>query len=112
MRDRIVPIQKTDLINMYYTMFAIAGSAPNVITATNPAEFNIDEAGLCEEPVKTATIELASGDFYFVPSLVFEGFYIDGNLVETTGDTILADGVTLYKATVADGGISIAQVSL
>lgn len=112
MRDRIVPIERTDLINVYYTMMSVAGSAPTVLSATNPGVFTIAAAGLCEEPVQSANVTLASGSFYFVPAFDYVGFYISNALVTTTGDDVVADGVTLYKATVSGGAISLEKVSL
>lgn len=110
--DRIIPIERTNLINQYYTMMSIAGSAPTVIQATTPGQFTISAAGLCVEPVQSANVTLASGAFYFVPAFDFAGFSISNALVTPTGDEIVADGVTLYKATVSSGAISIDKVSL
>lgn len=112
MLDRIIPIERTNLINMYYTMMSIAGSAPTVLQATDPGVFTIAAAGLCQEPVQSANVTLASGSFYFVPAFDYVGLYISNALVTTTGDDVVADGTTLYKATVSSGAISIEQVSL
>lgn len=112
MRDRIVPIERTDLMNVYYTILAAGGSAPTVLAATAPGIFEIAAEGFCQEPIESADVTLASGDFYFVPAFTFAGFSIDDAVVETEGDAIVTDGSTLYKATVADGGITIAKVSL
>ena len=113
MRDRLVPIERTDLMNMYYSILSLTSdNAPAVIQATAPGVFAISEAGFCQEPVESAVVTLASGDFYFVPAFTFAGFVISDEVVTTTGDDIAPDGATLYKATVADGGITIAKVSL
>lgn len=113
MRDRIVPIERTDLMNVYYTILGLTGgSAPTVIAATAPGLFDITEEGFCQEPIESADVTLASGDFYFVAAFTFAGFSIDDTAVTTEGDTIAPDGCTLYKATVADGGITIEKVSL
>lgn len=113
MRERIVPVERTDLMNLYYTMLAVGGTAPAVIEATNPAEFTIAADGFCEEPLKTATVTATSGTFYFVPSFDFVGFTYNDAAVVPTGDEILADGRTLYKGTISSGGkIAIAKVSM
>lgn len=112
MRDRIIPIERTDLINVYYTIMSLGGNAPTVIDADSPAVFTIAEAGLCVEPLKKATVTATSGSFYFVPAFDYVGFTINGNAVVTTGDSVFSDGQTLYKATISSGAIAIAKVSL
>lgn len=113
MRDRIVPIEKSDLMNMYYTILSLTGeSAPDVIKADFPGVFTIEDEGFCEEPIESAEVTLVSGDFYFVPALNYAGFSISDVVVVTEGDEVIKDGASLYKATVADGGITLAKVSL
>ncbi len=113
MLDRIVPVHRTDLISLYYAMFAIGASAPTKINATKPGVFAITAAGLCLEPVKTAKITATSGVIYFVPAFDFEGF-TDGNdaAITIAGAEIDADGRSLYSLTISSGTYTAAKVTL
>lgn len=116
MLDRIVPVHRSDLISLYYAMFAIGASAPTKITATNPGEFAISAAGLCVEPVKKAKITATSGAIYFVPAFDFEGFTDgDGNKLTLAGADIDPDGCSLYSCTITGSGTytyTIAKVTM
>lgn len=113
MLDRIVPVHRSDLISLYYAMFAIGSNAPTKINATKPGVFAITAAGLCLEPVKTAKITAASGVIYFVPAFDFEGF-TDGNdaAITIAGAEIDADGRSLYSLTISSGTYTAAKVTL
>ena len=113
MLDRIVPVHRSDLISLYYAMFAIGASAPTKINATKPGVFAISAAGLCVEPVKTAKITAASGVIYFVPAFDFEGF-TDGNdaAITIAGADVDADGRSLYSLTISSGTYTAAKVTL
>lgn len=113
MLDRIVPVHRTDLISLYYAMFAIGDSAPTKIVATEPGIFSISAAGLCLEPVKTAKVTASSGVVYFVPAFDFEGFTdSDGDALTLAGATVEADGRSLYSLTISSGTYTVAKVSL
>lgn len=113
MLDRIVPVHRTDLISLYYAMFAIGASAPTKITATEPGVFAISAAGLCTEPVKTAKISATSGVIYFVPAFDFAGFTDGSNdPITIAGATIDADGRSLYSLTISDSTYTAAKVTL
>lgn len=116
MLDRIVPVHRSDLISLYYAMFAIGASAPTKINASAPGIFAVSAAGLCTEPVKTAKVTATSGAFYFVPAFDFEGF-TDGDDAPITlaGAKVEADGRSLYSCTITGDGTytyTIAKVTL
>lgn len=112
MGDRIVPVHRTDLINLYYTMLSAAGSAPEVLHADNPGEFTISAAGLCEEPVKTAKITAESGTVYFVPAFDYAGCTDgDGNPITVEGD-VEPDGRSLYSLNISSGTYTATKVSM
>ena len=113
--DRIVQVSSIDLLSLYATILKVAGTTLTVEDAVNPGIFEVDEAPqsgslIASEPV--ASLDFASGvssaTLYFVPSYDYKGFTINGTAVVTTGDTVKADGRSLYLATLSGGGISIA----
>ena len=116
MLDRIIPVHRSDLISLYYAMYAIGASAPTKITATNPGEFSISAAGLCVEPVKRATVTATSGVILFVPAFDFEGFFDNsGNKLTLAGADIDPDGKTLYSCTITGASpytYTIAKVTM
>lgn len=109
--DRIVPIEKLDLISMYGLILKTG----NVnVTALDPDTIEGDfsaAAGtyLCSQPVKSFNFTGASGTVYFVPDYAYEGFTKGGNAVSITGD-VVADGVTLYSAVLASNAVTITKV--
>lgn len=121
MRDRIVPVTRTDLANLYYTMFNAAGvvSSANaslpIIGADAPGEFTLASTGFCEEPLKSATVtdSDSSSRVFFIPTFDYVGFTdANGAIITTTGDTVNPDGRTLYRALLADSGVEITKVSM
>lgn len=115
--DRIVPIQKIDLITMYALILMQASANANLakVSAGNvEGDFDITAAStplLADEPVKS--VDFASGvsaaTLYFVPSMSYEGFTINGLAVIPTG-VVEADGASLYKAVLASSAITITKV--
>ena len=116
MLDRIIPVHRSDLISLYYAMYAIGASAPTKINATAPGEFAISAAGLCVEPVKKATVTATSGAILFVPAFDFEGFFdSSGNKLTFAGAEVEPDGKTLYSCTITGSGTltyTIAKITL
>lgn len=119
--DRIVPIQNVDLITMYgVTLCAAAaaasGTAPEKLAATNPAEFSVttnSKTYLATEPVKSLNFgsSITASTIYFVPSYEYKGFTKDSATLTVSGD-VVADGTTLYKATLSTNALTIAKVGL
>lgn len=114
-KDRIVPITEIDLLTAYGTMLKIGGVSVTTIDAKNPGVFDITSGGtlLADEPVESADFaeSVSSAVVYFVPAFNYKGFKINGEAVEATG-TVIADGATLYKATLATSEITIEKAGM
>lgn len=114
--DRIVPVTAVDLLSLYGLILKVGGVSVTALDATNTAggfSQSTDSATiLCSEPVASLnfTSGVTAGTVYFVPAYDYSGFTIDGAAVTTTGETVQADGRTLYSATLASGGVAIAKV--
>ena len=112
--NRIVPVTQSDLLSLYGVSVALADDtvvAKGVANADVPAEFDIEDASgkffLNEPAKKVALADGASVTLYMVAAYDFDGFYV--------GDTKLAaevdnDGVSLLKAVVADGAVTVSKV--
>ena len=116
--DRIVPVTATDLITLYGLILkqASANSSLAKLEADAIGEFQV-KSGLAPllaaEPVKKLDIDatassVSAATIYFVPAFDYKGFSIDGTAVTPTGD-VVADGRTLYKATLASGAVTIVK---
>lgn len=122
--DRIVPIQKIDLLSMYGTILTIANVSFAVIAPTDViGDFSVTGSGaagnkLANQPV--TTLDFASGvtggTVYFVPAYDFSAITVAG-AAATIDDSGLAladvqpDGVTLYKAVLSSGEVTITAVT-
>lgn len=116
--DRIVPIQKIDRISAIGEAMALAGTSFTVIGAADgEGNFVVSGTGdagnlLANQPAKT--IDFADGVtaavVYFIADYGFGGFSIAETAVTATG-TVKPDGVTLYKATLAGGAVTVVSVT-
>ena len=116
--DRIVPVTATDLITLYGLILkqASANSSLAKLEADAIGEFQVKSGSaplLAAEPVKKLDIDatassVSAATIYFVPAFDYKGFSIDGTAVTPTGD-VVADGSTLYKATLASGAVTIVK---
>lgn len=115
-KDRIVPVQATDLLSFISTVCALASVTVTKIDASEIGKFavtsNPANAVLCSEPVKAFDFgsSVTAATVYFIADYDFEGFTVNGSAVETAGADIEADGRSLYKAVLADSTITITQV--
>lgn len=119
--DRIVPIQKMDLLTMIGTILALHGTSYAVIAAsTVEGAFSVTGSGaagnkLANQPVQTLDFAsgVTSGTVYFVAAYDFNGITVAG-AAATIADgsaTVKPDGVTLYKAVLGSGEVAITAVS-
>ena len=113
--ERIVPVVRTDLLTLLGNMFVIAGTTIAAAESTNIGEFTVASASgnyIANEPVRQ--FNFASGTsavVYFLADYEYDGFYIAGTKVATTGTAVVADGKTLYSATLSGGNaVAIAKV--
>lgn len=117
--DRIVPVQKIDLLSLYATMLTLASVTFTVLQPDDTVgDFTVTGSGaagniVASQPVQS--LDFATGvttaTVYFIAGLGFSGFTNNGVAVTPTGD-VNPDGVTLYKAVRASGGaITITAVT-
>lgn len=114
--DRIVPVQKIDLISLYGTILNLHGTSYGKITGDAEGKFNVTGTGdvgnkLADEPLKVLDFKsgVTAGVVYFVPAYDYEGFKVAGTKVVTEGVDVVADGFTLYTATLGSGDVTIAK---
>ena len=118
-KDRIVPIQKMDLLSMIGTAMKLAGTSFSVIEADNvDGDFSVTGSGaagnkLANQPLKSCDFKtgVTSGTVYFVAAYDYEGFKKAGNAPTMAGATVKPDGVTLYSATLSSSTVTIAQIT-
>ena len=120
-KDRIVPIQKTDLLSLIGTVLSIANVSYGVIASTDvEGDFEVTGSGaagnkLANQPVKSLDFKsgVTSGTVYFVAAYDYEGFKVAG-AAATYGSgsvTVAKDGATLYKAVLGSGEVTITAVT-
>lgn len=119
--DRIVPIQKTDLLSLIGTVLTIANVSYGVIASTDvEGDFEVTGSGaagnkLANQPVKSLDFKsgVTSGTVYFVASYDYEGFKVAGaDATYGSGSvTVVKDGATLYKAVLGSGEVTITAVT-
>lgn len=119
--DRIVPIQKIDLLSMYGTVLKLASVSATVLAATDiNGDFSVAEAGtfLANQPVKSLDFAdgVTSGTVYFTADYDFEGITVAGSAATIADagldlDDIKPDAVTLYTATLGSGKVTIAAIT-
>lgn len=113
--DRIVPITKTDLLTAYGTMLKIANVSVTALNAVDTAgdfEQTTNSATvICSEPVKALNFgsTVTAATVYFVPAYDYKGFSKTSATLTVTGD-VVADGATLYTATLSTNALTIAKV--
>lgn len=115
--DRIVPIQKIDLISMYGLILKLAAStAPTKLdSGTIDGEFSQTTNSatvLCSEPLKSLNFgsDVTAATVYFVPTYDYKGFTKTSATITTAGADVVADGVTLYSATLSTNTLTFAKV--
>lgn len=118
-KDRIVPIEKIDLLTLIGTAMALDGTSYAVIVGDTEGNFSVTGTGaagnkLANQPVKS--LDFASGvtsaTIYFVAAYDYVGFTKNGAAVTYgEGATVKKDGVTLYKAVLSSSTVTITAVS-
>ena len=120
-KDRIVPVQATDLLSLYGLILKMDttnnSSLAKLSALDTDGSFQITSGSaplVANEPLKTCDIDATTSSvsactLYFVPAYDYTGFTIDGAAVTPTG-SVEADGRTLYKAVLSSGTITISKV--
>jgi energy-converting hydrogenase Eha subunit C len=119
--DRIVPIQKIDYLSMIGTILGLHGTSYNVLGSLDTTgDFKVTGTGdagniLANQPVKSLDFAsgVTAGVVYFVAAYDFDAITVAG-AAATMGSgsaTVVADGITLYKATLASGEVTVSVVT-
>lgn len=113
--NRIVPVTKTDLLTLYGNIMKLAGTSVSAVSASAPGVFALTSGSgnvIANEPIKSIDLgeSVTSITVYFIPAVDYEGFSLAGTKVSTAGVDVVADGATLYTATLATGTVTIAKV--
>jgi hypothetical protein len=120
-KDRIVPVQATDLLSLYGLILKMDTTNNSSLAKLDALDvdgaFKVTSGSaplLCSQPAETIDIDATTSSVsactvYFVPAYDYKGFTIDGSAVTPTG-SVDADGVTLYKAVLSSGSITITKV--
>lgn len=121
--DRIVPIEKCDLISMYGLILlqnssfsALAKLAADTIDGDFQVKTN-SAVLICDQPARSIDFDstassVSAGTVFFVADYAYAGVSIDG-VAEVPADgsvDVAADGHTLYKAVLSSGDITITKV--
>lgn len=113
---RIVPVTQVDLLTLYGNIMKLAGTTVGAVEAAEPGVFEVTGSGnignqLAAEPIKSMDFAdgVTAAVIYFIPAYDFVGFSVGGTTVTLTGE-IVADDRTLYTATLASGGVTVAKV--
>ena len=122
--DRIVPIQKIDYLSMIGTILTLNNTSFSVIAPTTiEGAFSVTGTGaagnkLANQPVQSLDFVsgVTGGTVYFVPAYDFDTITVAGSAA-TIDDAGLAladikpDGITLYKAVLSSGEVTISAVT-
>ena len=123
--NRIVPVEKIDFLSLIGTVLAIANVSTAVIAAKNvQGDFEVTGSGsvgnkLANQPAKS--INFASGvtaaTVYFVAAYDFGAITVNGAAATIADaspvdlDEVKPDGITLYKAALSSGEVTITAVT-
>ena len=119
--DRIVPIQKIDLLSMIGTILTLQSTSFTVLPAgTIEGAFSVTGSGsagtfLANQPVQS--LDFADGvtgaTVYFVADYDYTGFTVAGTAatMDTDSVDVMPDGVTLYKAVLASGEVTVTAIT-
>lgn len=118
--NRIVPVQKMDLLTLVGTILGLIGTSYSVLAAeTVEGDFSVTGTGavgnkLADQPVKTLDFAsgVTGGTVYFVPAYDYAGITVNGAAAYADGSAdVLPDGVTLYKAVLASNEVTVTAIS-
>ena len=115
--DRIVPITAVDLLTMYGLVLSVAlDSAPTALNAADTegdfSQTTNSATVICSEPVKSLNFgaSVTAATVYFVPAYDYSGFTKTGATLTKAGVDVVADGHSLYSATLSSGTLTFAKV--
>ena len=119
--DRIVPVEKTDFLSLIGTVLALGGTSYAILASEDvEGTFSVKGSGtkLANQPVKTLDYAsgVTSGTIYFVAAYDFAGITVAGSAApfadgHLDNEDVLKDGITLYKAVLASGTVTLDAVT-
>ena len=119
--DRIVPVQKIDLLTLIGTILGLNGTSYNVLATEDvEGDFSVTGTGaagtlLANQPVKTLDFAtgVTGGTVYFIAGYDYAGITVAGAAASYNegSATVNPDGVTLYKAVLASNKVTVTAVS-
>lgn len=119
--DRIVPVQKIDFLSFIGTVLGLIGTSYGVLSASDVAgDFEVTGSGavgnkLANQPVKSLDFKsgVTGGTVYFVAAYDYEGIKVAGSAatIAEGSATVNPDGITLYKAVLSSGSVTITAVT-
>lgn len=117
--ERIVPVQKIDLLSLVGTMLTIANVSFGVVASDDvEGNFSITGSGaagnkLLNQPAKTIDFKtgVTGATVYFIADYGFEGFAVAGTAKTPVSGAVIADGITIQKAVLSSGDITVTAVT-
>lgn len=122
--DRIVPIQKIDRLSLLGEVLTIANVSYGILQPTDViGDFEVTGSGdagtkLANQPVKSLDLKtgVTAATVYFVPAFDFEGLKVAGaaptfNSSYLDNDDVVPDGVSLYKAVLSSGTVTLTLIT-
>ena len=122
--DRIIPIQKIDFLSLISTVMALDGTSFGKLASSNVlGDFTVSGTGdvgnkLANQPVRSINFAsgVTAGTVYFVPDYSFETIKVNGSeSISSSGldlDEVEKDGISLYKAALSSGEVTITKLTL
>lgn len=118
--DRVVPIQKIDLLSMYGLILlqnSDNSSLAKLAADTVEGDFSCSTASalvICDQPLKSLNFgsSITAATVYFVADYAYTGFTKTSATLTVTNPEggVKADGITLYKAVLSTNALTITQV--
>lgn len=117
--NEIVPASKANLLDIYANAAILGGSTVTALEEGAPGEFSVAASisttfGIANAPLKKLNFgaSATSGTVVFIPAYDYDGFYINGTFEEPAdgSDDVNADGISLYKAVLSSGDITITKL--
>ena len=113
--NKIVPVQKTDLLTLYGTMLKIANISAEALAGDNGA-YQVktnNKVYIADAPVKSLDIDatassVTAATVYFVADYDFTKVTKDGTAVTSTA--VVPDACTLCKAVLDSGTVTVSKV--
>ena len=114
--NRVIPVEKIDFLSLIGTILTLNSTSYNVLHSSDvEGTFAITASGsagnfLADQPVKSLDFGSATAaTVYFTADLDFEGMK-SGDTAADISD-VKKDGITLYKAVLSGGSITITAVT-